>query len=222
MAADDIWNVGQALFGSHSHRSPNRLIRTSLTHPLQIATVPVGKNGGRIGLTLCPGKVDRTSPGGPWERDLQADVAALRDWKASSVLTLLEAHEFDLLKVRGLPDAVRDAGMAWHHAPIPDVSTPGPAFEAAWRTIGPRIAAELRHGQSVVLHCRGGLGRAGMIAAMLVIIMGEDPRRAIERVRAARLGAIETPAQEAYVQWIGGLPGNKSHPINNAPATTSE
>jgi ADP-ribosyl-[dinitrogen reductase] hydrolase len=205
MAADEIWHVGQTIFGSHSHRSPNRVIRTSLTHPLQIATVPVGENGARVGLTLCPGKVDHTSAGGAWERDLQADVAAIRDWGASSVLTLLEAHEFDLLKVRGLPEAVRGMGMIWHQAPIADVSVPGPAFDAAWQTIGPRLVKQLRQGQSLVVHCRGGLGRAGMIAAMLVTITGEDPRSATERVRAVRPGAIETPAQEAYVLEQGAL-----------------
>ncbi|WP_456686980.1 cyclin-dependent kinase inhibitor 3 family protein [Bradyrhizobium sp. P5_C11_2] len=204
MAEDDSWHVGQAIFGSHSRRKPNRPIRTSLTHPLQIATVPIG-DGGRIGLTLCPGKVDDTSAGGAWERDLQADIAVIRDWGAASVLTLLEAHEFDLLKVRVLPEAVRDAGMAWHYAPIPDVSVPGPAFDAAWRTIGPRLVAQLRQGQSLVVHCRGGLGRAGMIAAKLVTIMGENPKTAIERIRTVRPGAIETRAQEAYVLGQGAL-----------------
>ncbi|MGU3450918.1 cyclin-dependent kinase inhibitor 3 family protein [Methylobacterium sp. 391_Methyba4] len=199
MTKIDTWRSGLAVFGSHSITKSQLSVRTSLTHPLQIATIPVGEKGGRIGITLCPGKVDDTSAGGAWERDLQADVASLRDWGASSVLTLLEAHEFDLLKVRGLPEAVRDAGLIWHHSPIPDVSVPGPSFEAAWRTIGPRLVAQLCQGQSVVVHCRGGLGRAGMIAAVLVNIMGEEPSRAIERVRAVRPGAIETLQQENHV-----------------------
>lgn len=152
-----------------------------------------------MGITLCPGKVDPSSVGGPWKRDLTADVEVIRSWGASCVLTLLEPHEFDLLKVRKLPETVREAGIVWLHAPIPDVSIPGPAFDAAWSTIGPRLTERLREGGSVVIHCRGGLGRAGMIAAKLITIMGEDPSTAIERVRAVRPGAIETPEQEAYV-----------------------
>ena len=69
--------------------------------------------------------------------------------------------------------------------------------------MGPRISEQLRQGGAVVVHCRGGLGRAGMVAAMLLVMTGEDPRRAIERVRAVRPGAIETPAQEAYVLGQG-------------------
>jgi ADP-ribosyl-[dinitrogen reductase] hydrolase len=45
----------------------------------------------------------------------------------------------------------------------------------------------------------GGLGRSGMIAARLLVELGEEPRAAIQRVRAVRRGAIETAAQEAYV-----------------------
>jgi ADP-ribosyl-[dinitrogen reductase] hydrolase len=199
MANDDTWHVGQAVFGSHSLPKSQRPARTSLTDPLQIATITVGENGGKVGITFCPGKKGLSVFGAPWDRDLTVDVDAIRAWGASSVLTLIEPNEFDLLSVKGLPEAVRAAGLVWFHAPIPDVSIPGPAFKAAWRTIGPRISEQLSDGQSVVVHCRGGLGRAGMIAAMLLVLMGEDPRQAIERVRAVRPGAIETPAQEAYV-----------------------
>ncbi|MCJ2122082.1 cyclin-dependent kinase inhibitor 3 family protein [Methylobacterium sp. J-077] len=203
MAKDDIRHVGHAVFGSHSLPKAQRPVRTSVSHPLQIATVTAGENGGAIGITFCPGKKGPSVFGAPWDRDLSADVEAIRAWGASSVLTLLESHEFDLLAVKGLPDAVRDAGMVWHHAAIPDVSVPGLAFKTAWRSIGPRIAEQLREGGAVVVHCRGGLGRAGMVAAMLLVMMGEDPRRAIERVRAVRPGAIETQAQEAYVLGQG-------------------
>ncbi|MGU3287649.1 cyclin-dependent kinase inhibitor 3 family protein [Methylobacterium mesophilicum] len=199
MANDDTWHVGQAVFGSHSLPKLQRPARTSLTDPLQIAAVTVSKHGSRVGITFCPGKKGPSVFGAPWDRELTADVEAIRAWGASSVLTLIEAHEFDLLSVKGLPEAVREAGLVWHHAPIPDVSVPGSAFKAAWRSIGPRISEQLSNGQSVVVHCRGGLGRAGMVAAMLLVTMGEDPKRAIERVRAVRPGAIETPAQEAYV-----------------------
>lgn len=193
------FHVGFATFGSHSKLNSTAETRTSKTHPLHIATLPVGKNGARIGVTFCPGKKDPSSIGGAWDRDLRTDVEAVRDWGASSVLTLIEPHEFDLLSVRGLPDVVRDAGLVWLHAPIPDVSVPGPAFRAAWRTIGPRLLNDLKEGRSAVVHCRGGLGRAGMVAAKLLIMMGEDAPTAVERVRGVRPGAIETSEQEAWV-----------------------
>lgn len=176
--------------------------RTSITHPLEIATIPVGENGGRIGVTLCPGKKGPSVFGAPWDRDLAADITVIREWGATSVLTLIEPSEFDLLQVRRLPTAVRDAGLVWLHAPIKDVSIPDARFNAAWKTIGPRLTNDLGDGRSVVIHCRGGLGRAGLVAAKLLVMMGQDASLAIKKVRSVRPGAIETVEQEHYVSCL--------------------
>ena len=60
----------------------------------------------------------------------------------------------------------------------------------------------LREGRNILVHCRGGLGRAGTIAARLLIEIGIDPKIAISEVRAVRPGAIETVEQEKYVLSI--------------------
>jgi ADP-ribosyl-[dinitrogen reductase] hydrolase len=54
--------------------------RTSQTHPLRIDVVNVPGAAGIIGLTLCPGKCYPSSYSGRWERDLSADLLAIRDW----------------------------------------------------------------------------------------------------------------------------------------------
>ncbi len=140
MAKDDTWHVGHSVFGSHSIRISERTVRTSVMHPLQIGTIRLTEKGGRIGITFCPGKKGPSVFGVPWDRDLTVDVQAIRSWGASSVLTLIEPHEFDVLSVRGLPEAVREAGMVWHHAPIPDVSIPG----LRSKQYGERWASHLR------------------------------------------------------------------------------
>jgi len=45
--------------------------------------------------------------------------------------------------------------------------------------------------------------RAGTIAARLLIELGMEPTKAIERVRAVRPGAIQTNDQEKFVKGIG-------------------
>ena len=182
------------------------MTRTSLTHPLQIAVAHVGPGLGRIGITFCPGKVQPTSATGAWSRDLAVDVEAIADWGAAAVLTLVEAHELKTLKVSGLGDAVERLSMDWIHAPIPDVSTPDAAFEAAWVGIGEGLRDRLRVGFNIVVHCKGGLGRAGMIAARLMVELGVDPAKAIAEVRRVRPGATETAAQEAHVQNCAFIP----------------
>jgi ADP-ribosyl-[dinitrogen reductase] hydrolase len=55
----------------------------------------------------------------------------------------------------------------------------------------------------VLVHCKGGLGRAGTVAALMLLELGMTPSDAIRMVRQARKGAIETPGQEQYVRgWV--------------------
>lgn len=173
-------------------------MRTSFTDPLRIAVVRAHGISGALGLTLCPGKQDLV---GGWNRNLDTDIAAIREWGAEIVVTLVENHELVLLNVVTLPDAVIRHGMSWMHLPIRDVSVPNDSFEARWQTAGADLRRILRRGGSVLMHCRGGLGRAGTIAARLLIEFGTEPEAAIKAVRDARSpDAIETAEQEAYVR----------------------
>ena len=54
MDNDGTWHVGQTVFESHSLTKSQQRVRTSFTHPLQIETVTVGRNGGGVGITFCP------------------------------------------------------------------------------------------------------------------------------------------------------------------------
>lgn len=174
-------------------------VRTSNTHPLQIAAVEVPGTKGTIGLTLCPGKKDTTAMTGAWNRDLETDIAAIRSWGAEAVVCLMEGFELELLGVEELPSVVEGAGMRWFHLPIRDVSVPSVAFEIEWTTKGGELRAVLSRGGRVLVHCRGGLGRSGMVAARLLVERGMRPAAAIGLVRKQRLGAIQTRAQGNYV-----------------------
>nr|WP_232023915.1 cyclin-dependent kinase inhibitor 3 family protein [Sulfurivermis fontis] len=176
------------------------IVRTSHTHPLQIAEVRASPSHGRIGITFCPGKHDRFAHTGAWERDLGLDLDVIAAWGARRVLTLVESAELVELKVPQLGHEIRQRGIEWRHLPIADYSVPGAAFEQQWLTEGREIRTLLRNGQHVLVHCKGGLGRAGMIAARLLVELGMEPGEAIRSVRRVRKGAIETPAQLALVR----------------------
>lgn len=173
-------------------------MRSSITHPLEIAQLRVQEGYGLIGLTLCPGKQQAHGMTGAWARDLELDLAVIERWNTSAVVTLTEADELAALKVPQLGAAISARHMAWYHLPIQDCSVPDAAFEAAWVTTGEELRVRLRSGANVLLHCKGGLGRAGLVAARLMIELGHEPGAAVAAVRKARPGAIETEAQLAH------------------------
>jgi ADP-ribosyl-[dinitrogen reductase] hydrolase len=173
--------------------------RTSRTHPLRIDEVPANDAGGLIGITFCPGKCGPSVAGHRWERDLAADLDVVSKWRPDAVVTLVERHELEMLGVPRLGEQIVARGIEWHHLPIVDVRPPDERFEAAWRSSGPVLNRRLREGGRVLVHCRGGLGRAGTIAARLLVELGVGADEAVRRVRAARPGAIETNEQLNHV-----------------------
>lgn len=175
-------------------------LRTSHTHPLQIAEISAPGARGTIGVTFCPGKKQADAMTGAWRRDLGLDLDAIRTWGAATVITLIEPHELRELDVMDLGAEVRARGMEWLHFPIRDFSTPDERFEAGLAEHRLRLIDQLRAGSRVLVHCKGGLGRAGTVAAIMLLDLGMTPSEAIRSVREARKDAIETPKQEGYVR----------------------
>lgn len=177
------------------------------TSPLRITSPASCQN---IGLSICPGKVDARAYSGPCQRDLASDVRAVRDWGAGHVVTLLEPEEIAYLQVAALGEEVRKQGMAWHHWPVIDGSALRTRHEPAhdqWREECALLLGALERGEKIFIHCRGGLGRTGTLAARLLMARGLPAEDAIREVRTARPGAIETEEQETYLRetkWLRG------------------
>jgi ADP-ribosylglycohydrolase len=164
---------------------------------LRVDNLAIGSQSGVIGLTFCPGKQR-----GAWDRDLAADLEAIKSSGAEALVTLMETDELTAVGVPAteLGGQAASLGLEWHHLPIRDVDVPDGAFEDLWTYSGLRLRHLLVRGKKVVIHCLGGLGRTGTIAARLLVELGTSPEAAIRAVRAARTGAIETRKQEDYIK----------------------
>lgn len=170
------------------------LLKRMLQHagPLRVDWMPKAFTGnGRLGLTIVPGRRD-------YERSLDADLKTLRDSGVQAVLCLLSQDEFERYGVVGLLDRYRAEGMDVLHLPTIDRTPPSDAaLDQAMGWISERIAAE----QSILVHCVGGLGRAGTVAGCWLRKQGLSGDEAIRLVREFRSPrAIETLQQEQAIQ----------------------
>lgn len=178
------------------------VIRTSATHPLQVDFVDTSQLNlpGRLGLTFAPGKKQRGALTGHWDRDLDADLARLRDeYQTDMLVSLMEEHEYQQLQISGLRERAKDYGIEVLWFPITDTSCPE-SEEEFGEAVG-RMVGALRAGKTVVIHCKGGLGRTGLTAAACLLSAGADltADEAIKAVRRARAGAVENLRQEEFV-----------------------
>lgn len=168
---------------------------------LRIDALAVPQSRGLLGLTLCPGKhqtgaLSRAS----WQRNLDEDLKVIQAWGAGAVITLNESAELADLKVPHIGDKVLSLGMAWIHMPIKDQYAPDNRFMATWPELSETIHGWLDMGERILIHCKGGLGRTGTVAAMLLIERGINWKEAMHLVRQSRPGSIETSIQEAFLE----------------------
>ena len=184
---------------------PRFSVATSDSHPIRVDAVPLHDLPGTLGLTIAPGKHGpRPLAGGTWARDLEQDLARLRGVYGTEVLvSLMRPHEYEQLRIADLDARAAAHGIRVRRFPITDLRTPEPADAPAFDALIDEVRAVLADGRTVTVHCRGGRGRSGLVAACVLVNGGMAADAAIAHVRAHREGAVETEGQEAYVRSYG-------------------
>jgi protein-tyrosine phosphatase len=82
--------------------------------------------------------------------------------------------------------------------PIPDTHIP--QDRAAFRQFVAGLAARLRAGERIGVHCRGSIGRATVTAACTLIHLGWSPDAALEAIEVARGCPVpDTREQEGWI-----------------------
>ena len=134
--------------------------------------------------------------GGDW---LEDDVV---DWKRAgvqSVLSLLTREENSELGLRDGGREVQRQGLEFSSFPIPDLQVP--RSESKLGEVLDKVAGNLSSGKNVLIHCRQGIGRTGLVAACLLVKSSMSPGAAVEAASAARgMSVPETPEQRDWIE----------------------
>ena len=185
-------------------------MRNSTTHPLYVSWVELEGDEGALGLTLCPGKYQPIASTGSWDRQLDVDVQALVDMGVSRLISLITKEDMQVLRVTDLPGEVAHHGLAWDHLPLPDTTAPTQSWMEQATPVLNDIIASIPEGAKVVVHCMGGLSRAGTFASLYLWMRGMDMRDAIKTVREVRGPHAMNSRQVAFLMRManghhGGL-----------------
>ena len=118
----------------------------------------------------------------------------------SAIVSLVEDIEFEKMHDKKLfVREIYNKKLNWFHLPIIDLKAPDHKFVDKWQTTKSLLKNELSDGKNIIIHCMGGKGRSGTIAAILLIEFGDINKEVINIVREKRNGAIETKEQEDFI-----------------------
>jgi protein-tyrosine phosphatase len=122
-------------------------------------------------------------------------------WRAAGVqvvVSLLEREEEIELGLQSEAAACAAQSIAFVRFPIPDRGVP--ADPGAARKLARELAAS---DAATAIHCRAGIGRSSVIAALVLNQRGLDAETAFERITAAR--GLRVPDTEAQRLWVMAL-----------------
>jgi protein-tyrosine phosphatase len=133
--------------------------------------------------------------GGEWLED------EISDWQRQGVNTVLslltpeEQQELNLVNEAAQAKAHRMAFLAF---PIRDRQVPD--SENSLTRVLEQVDRELSPGRNVIVHCRQGIGRVGLVVACLLLTKGLNTEMALSRLAAARgVPLPETPEQRRWI-----------------------
>ncbi|WP_394330728.1 dual specificity protein phosphatase family protein [Cytophaga hutchinsonii] len=184
------WQKEWALYnsGKFSQIISNKFLETD---KLRIDFIKSDKiDAHSLALTILPGRKD-------YSRDLSEDLKEIKEQQIDCVVSLITKDEMDMYGVPELLDVYKKQGVECLHVPVIDQKIP---VKAEIERINAFINAQQKKHKKVLIHCVGGLGRSGLVAACYLKSLGYPSDDAIKIVREARSSrAIESTEQEKFV-----------------------
>jgi protein-tyrosine phosphatase len=132
---------------------------------------------------------------GDW---LEDEVAHWKRAGIGIVVSLLERDEIDDLGLGMEATLCKENGIQYVSFPIPDRGVPND-FEAV-RRFAANIVGQ---GKPIAIHCRAGIGRSSIIAAVIMMISGIGAGEALSAIGKAR--GLAVPDTDDQRDWVLSL-----------------
>ena len=136
--------------------------------------------------------------GGDW---LEEEIRFWQEAGVNVVISLLTRDESAELGLNQEELLCRAQGIQFYAYPIQDRGVP--ASRKATADLVRNLETALRAGKSVAVHCRQGIGRSSLIAALLLVSEGIDSEFAIARISQKRGRTVPDTIEQS--NWIKSL-----------------
>ena len=169
--------------------------RTSDTHPLAPSYIDVWN--GRMGLVICPAKKG-SGMVGQHDRDFEKDMERLSNQGVDKIYGLMPKYELIQYKADMLLTETGTYGIEYIYCGWTDRETPdNNDFDDMIKS----ALEDLENGLTIVVHCRGGLGRTGTFAGTVLAKAGWHVDAMIKALHDAR-GSMcpETNEQNLFIR----------------------
>lgn len=125
-------------------------------------------------------------------------LVAAAENNVTQVVILVEDHEIrDLAPTYARFLSSDDLALSVRRLPIRDFGVPQSL--SGFRHAAQGVASDLQNGERIVMHCRGGIGRTGLVAEAVLVELGAPPSEARGLVTAAG-SRCETAEQVAFLR----------------------
>lgn len=162
----------------------------------EITWIPLNCNASQfIGVSYCPGKLSKDCGS---SNQLFNDLKSLQRQKVDVIISLTSEKEIQRLGMVNFKQNIKNFGFTHLVEPIDDFSVPKDDQKKNVNKLIKTIFNLLEDNKFVLVHCNAGLGRSGMIVALVIKFIGsfKDP---VSHIRKFRSGAVETEEQKQFV-----------------------
>jgi len=150
--------------------------------------------------SLCKGSIGMTARprGNDW---LEGEIKRLKNIKVDIVISLLEQHEIIELEIEKEAAFCKENNIKFINYPIKDRSVPDD--KSSFLKLIEFMFENLETQKKIIVHCRMGIGRTGIVVAAFLIKNGMNKNEVFEILSKAR--TLKMPDTEEQSQWVKDL-----------------
>lgn len=129
---------------------------------------------------------------------LEEEIARLKQQGVNVLVSLLTQEETEEEELQQEADLCSQNGIEFISFPIPDREVP--PRDGTFARFFQGLLDRLAEGKHVAIHCWGGIGRSGLVAACLLTAYDVPVETAIRSLSSARGWSV--PDTEEQLKWI--------------------